>query len=535
VKRSGGRFRYALRGLAGVVAATMLVAGCGSSNGEPAETADATAAEEARTTIRIATLEPVGDLNPWEYHGQFHAMDMIYEPLVAYGDGGVLEPALAESWDISEDGLTVTFHLRQNVTFHDGTAFDAEAVKFNLEHWVGQERFRFLRSSEAIIAIDTPDDHTVVLTLSEPYPPLLQELTIVRPVRFMSPAAAPDGVYAEPIGTGPWVFESATETLGVFVRNENYWGTKPELERVELVLIPDSQTRVSALRTGEVDLIGGGYLSPINTVEAADMASDSTLTLLEGDGDTTMSLAFNRNGLLDEYALRYAISLATDVEGLATALYGGPENIAYSYFPPTVPHSGTQFEREYDPELAAQVLDEAGWEVVGETRERDGQVLELELLLVSDPIHGMLDSRVIGQALQDALADINVTVNLKIVDGSAYFDERAEGNYDLLFATTYGAPYDPANSARTFLSSEADNPVWSSPEIDALLDTAVMTDDEQEIAAAYQAVFDILEEEMGYIPIITPPKYYAVRAEVQGFQIPPHEYRLDLTGVTIGG
>ena len=256
MKRSGRSFRYALKGLAGLVAATMLVAGCGSSNGEPAET-EATAAEEARTTIRIATAEPVGDLNPWEYHGQFHAMDMIYEPLVAYGHGGVIEPALAESWDISEDGLTVTFHLRQDVTFHDGTAFDAAAVKFNLEHWVGQERFRFLRSSEAIIAIDTPDDHTVVLTLSEPYPPLLQELTIVRPVRFMSPAAAPDGVYAEPIGTGPWVFESATETLGVFVRNENYWGTKPELERVELVLIPDSQTRVSALRTGEVDLIGG--------------------------------------------------------------------------------------------------------------------------------------------------------------------------------------------------------------------------------------------------------------------------------------
>ncbi|MGE3288828.1 MAG: ABC transporter substrate-binding protein [Pseudonocardia sp.] len=511
--------------MAAVLAAIVMMAGCGSATGP---------APEARSTIRIATVEPVGILNPWDFLGQFHATDLVYEPLVAYGEGGRIEPALAESWTVSDDGLTVTFQLRKGVRFHDGTDFDAAAAKFNMQQWVGKEKFSFLGSSTAISAIETPEPHTLVLRLSAPYPPLLQELTIVRPVRFLSPASAPGGVYSTPVGTGPWRYESSTDTTGAFVRNDDYWGPKPALQRVEITVIPDSQTRVSALRAGEVDLIGGGYLSPINAVEARDIADDSTLKLLTGDADTTMSLTFNRRGPLADRAVREAVSLATDVNAINNVLYGGTANVAHGYFPPSVPHAGRPVERPYDVARAAQVLDAAGWRLDGPTRVKDGKPLSLELLMVSDPVHGMMDSRTTGQALQDALSGIGIELTLRIVDGAAYFDERDAGRFDLIFSTTYGAPYDPTNTALSFLSSTADSPVWSSPELDALLAEAVAASEPADLDAAYQAIYDHLEAEVAFVPITNPPRYYAVRSEVDGFRIPPHEYHLDLTGVTIG-
>ncbi len=491
------------------------------------------AADHPENTIRIATADPVGNLNPWDYLGQFHAMDLVYEPLVAYGDGGELEPALATGWDVSDDGLTVTFDLREGVTFHDGTAFDADAAKWNLEHWIGQEEFSFLRTSEVVTSIDAPADHTLVLTLSEPYPALLNELTIVRPVRFLSPASAPDGEYVEPVGTGPWTYESSTDTTGTFLRNDDYWGTKPTLERVEMRVIPDSQTRLSALRSGEVDLVGGGYLSPMNAVEAATAGSDSSLTLHTGEADTTMMLVFNVDGPAADPAVREAISLATDVESVNQALYGGKDHVAHGFFPPSVPYSGTPTDHVYDIDQAARVLDDAGWVLDGDVRTRDGERLVLDLLLTSDPVHGLMDSRTTGQALQDSLAGIGVVLEQKVVDQAAYFDEKNAGDYDLAFATTYGAPYDPTNTVTSALLSSDDTPVWSSPELDALVTAAVSSSDPDETEAAYQAVYDYLAAQVAFVAITSPPRYYATSARVTGFTVPPHEYHLDLTEVTV--
>ncbi|HTW18303.1 MAG TPA: ABC transporter substrate-binding protein [Nocardioides sp.] len=525
--RSVRRTRGWAAGSVLLLALSAALAGCGgeSSGGS---------GDAGRDTIRVAVAEPVGDLNPWDFLGQFHAMDLVYDPLVAYGEGGELEPALAESWEVSEDGRMVTFALRQGVTFHDGTAFDAEAAKFNIEQWAGQEKFSFLGAATVISSIETPDEHTLVLKLSEAYPPLIQELTIVRPVRFVSPTSAEGGNYTEPVGTGPWVYESSTDTTGAFARNEDYWGEKPSLEHVEMKVIPDSQTRLSALRSGEVDLIGGGYLAPINAVEAQTVEGDSSLELLTGDADTTMSLIFNPRGPLADPAVREAVSLATDVESINNVLYGGTDNVARGYFPPTVPHSGTPVERAFDPDAAAQVLDDAGWALDGKARSKDGKPLELELLLVSDPVHGMMDSRTVGQALQDAFAKVGIGVELRVVDGAAYFDEEAAGNFDLAFSTTYGAPYDPTNTVLSFLTSDAETPTWTTPELDGLVEAAVAAREPADLDAAYQAIYDYLEEASAFVPITNPPRYYAVRSEVDGFEIPPHEYHLDLTGVTIG-
>lgn len=207
------------------------------------------------------------------------------------------------------------FELQQGVQFHDGTPFDAHAVKWNFDRWVGKEDYGFFRTSTVVQKVEATDPDTVTLTLSEPYEPLIQELSIVRPVRFLSPASvAADSAFARPVGTGPWRFESSSATEAVLVRHDGYWGDAPSLGRVSFRVIPDSQTRVSALRSGEVDLIGGSYLAPITPLEATGLQQTDGVRLLTGDPDTTFLLSFSTRGPAADRAVREAVGLAIDRE-----------------------------------------------------------------------------------------------------------------------------------------------------------------------------------------------------------------------------
>ncbi|MGH8930253.1 MAG: ABC transporter substrate-binding protein, partial [Egibacteraceae bacterium] len=281
--RARGRQRAIV--MIGVMALALMTAG------------SAGAAGDDPVTLRAALSEAPGVLDPHTYTGTFMLLDMIYEPLVSYGEGGTLEPGLAESWEVSDDGLTVTFHLREGVTFHDGTPFDAEAAKWNLDRWVGGEDHTWFQTSQVISEVNVVDPATLELVLSEPFPPLLQELSMARPVRFLSPTSVgSDGAFAEPVGTGPWMLESSSETGAAVMPYDAYWGEQSSIERVEFRVIPDSQTRVSALRAGEVDLIGGQNMAPILPIEARDLESAEGVELLAGDPDDTVMLAFNPDG-----------------------------------------------------------------------------------------------------------------------------------------------------------------------------------------------------------------------------------------------
>ena len=140
-------------------------------------------------TLVLASGRNLGPGNPHDYSTSMVLLDLLYEPLVRYGPDGTIQPALAESWEISEDGLTWTFNLHQDIVFHDGTPLDSTAAKWNLERWVGNERHSWLPTTSRITGIETPDDFTLVLTLNQAYYPAMQDFTLIRPVRFLSPEA----------------------------------------------------------------------------------------------------------------------------------------------------------------------------------------------------------------------------------------------------------------------------------------------------------------------------------------------------------
>ncbi|MDT0347674.1 ABC transporter substrate-binding protein [Streptomyces litchfieldiae] len=484
--------------------------------------------------LRIGLSEESGALNPHEFTGNFLLLDAVYEPLVSYGEGGALEPALAESWSVSEDGLSIAFDLRDGVEFTDGTPLDSAAVKWNFDRWVGSEDFTFFRASQVITAVETPDADTVRLTLSEPYEPLLQELSIVRPVRLLSPSSATgDGEFGEPIGTGAWRVESNSSAGAALVRNDDYWGTAPELERLEFTIIPDSQARVDALVNGEIDLVGGSYLSPVNPVEARTLSQRSDIQLLSGEPDATMMLGFNPAGPAGDPAVREAVRQAIDTTSLASALFLDFAEPARRVFPPSVPNSGEDLPSYYDPDGARATLEGAGYRLDGGTWAKDGEPLVLSLLVPATPAPGQLDAGLMAEAIAAALGEVGVAVELSPVDAAAYYDDRAEGAYDLTFFEGLGAPYDPATSIVSLFTSGARGPLWVTEETEELVDQALFAGEDDARAAAYQALYDEVAADAGFVPLVYRPRIWAMRDAVQGFEVPSSDVDLELTGVTI--
>ncbi|MEV5580512.1 ABC transporter substrate-binding protein [Streptomyces parvus] len=509
-----------------LAASTVLIGGCGAG---PDDSGSAT------TVLRVGLSEESGALDPHAFTGNFVLLDAVYEPLVSYGKGGKIEPGLAESWTVAKDGRSVSFDLRDGVTFTDGTPLDSAAVKWNFDRWVGNKKFTFFRASQVISGVRTPDKDTVTLTLSEPYEPLLQELSIIRPVRLLSPrAATADGTFKKAVGTGAWKLESNSATGAKLIRNDDYWGTRPKLERVEFKVIPDSQARLDALSNREIDLIGGAYMAPITPVEAKTLSGRGDITSLVGDPDVSIMLGFNADGPAGVRAVREAVRQAIDTTALTKALFQGYGKPARRVFPPNVPDSGTDLPTYFDQAAARRTLDAAGYALEGGNRVKDGKRLSLKLLIPATPAQGQLDPRSMAEAIAGSLKEIGITVDISPVDAAAYYDERAEGTYDITFFEGLGAPYDPSGSIVSMFTSGARGPLWVTEATEDLVDKALFAADPAARATAYQDLYDEVADDAGFVPLVYRPRVYAARDTVKGFAVPPTDVDLELTGVTVG-
>ena len=460
---------------------------------------------------------------------------MIFEPLVQYDHGGVLVPALAESWSFSEDERIITFNLRHGVTFHDGAPWNAEAMKWNFDRWIGTDDHNWLLTSINFAETVIVDPMTVELHLTAPVPHVLFELSIVRPVRFLSPTSvAADGTYQSPVGTGPWVLTQSDSAQTMLVRNEDYWGEMPAVSSVELITIQDGRSRVAALRAGDVDVIGGDFVAPISPVEARTLARND-IAVETATGTTTFLLAFNfERASLRDPRVREAISISIDREAVAAVLYSGFATPAGSLYPETIPNAGARRAAPArDIERAAALLEAAGWTGEG-VRQRDGVPLNLELVASEEAAPG---SRALAEVVQQQLGDIGVDVTIRSVDHATRHDDIPAGNYDLAFFFTIGAPYDPHSTFTNYFLSTVDNGAdgkmfEDAEHLDPLILSAVQAGDDSQ-AEHYQALYDWIHDNHAVAPLVYTPRIWAYADHVQGFEIPPTEFDMPFRGISL--
>lgn len=470
-------------------------------------------APAADRTVTFSWAGNVGHLNPHMYSpNQMFAQDMVYESLVRYVAGGRIEPWLAKSWDISPDGKVYTFHLREDVVFSDGQPFNAEAVKRNIDAVLtNRARHAWLELVAQIDAVDILDPFTVRLTLKGPYYPVLQELALIRPLRFLSPAAIPEsgstveGIKA-PIGTGPWkLVETKRGEYDIFVANERYWGSKPKIDRVVVKVIPDPNTRAIAFETGEIDLIFGieGQISPDTFARFAEKKRYST-DISESMG--TRSLALNSyRGATRELDVRRAVNHAIDKDAIVANILYGIQPKADTLFARNFPYADIGLQAyAYDPAGAAGLLDAAGWTLApgAKVRMKKGEPLRLEFCFVGSDAQ----EKAMAEVIQANLAKIGIEVVLVGEEKNSFYARQKDGSFDLIFSNTWGAPYDP----HSFVSSmrvpshadyQAQRGLPMKADIDSKIADVLVSVDEGKRRALYRDILTTLHEQAVYVPI----------------------------------
>lgn len=496
----------------GGILALGLLSGCGQKE---AASSVSTAASEPAAAVNGSDQElvfvnyrDIRDLNPHLYAGEMYAQSILYDILVSITEDGY-EGCLAESWTISEDGKIYTFKIRNGVTFSDGTVCDANAILANFNAIIeNKNRHTWLEMMNLLVGVSAPDDHTFVIELSEAYYPMLTELGCIRPFAMISPncminGSTKDGVSGY-IGTGPYVLtDFETDQYAVFERNENYWGEKPKIERITVKVIPDNQTRIMALESGEIDLIFGKNMLDADAISQY-VDSDKFEVALSNPTSTRHIVLNTTNEILSDTAVRQALQHATNRTAISEGIFYGLEQPADTLYAATVPYCDVELTPyEYSTETASSMLDEAGW-IMGSSgiREKGGKKLELDLLYNSDSV----TEKTISEYLQSEYLKLGISLNIHGEEEQSYRDNMKAGNFDMVFNICWGMPYDPQSSlaamrAPVYGDFAAQQGLADKKEIDQAITDILTTTDEEERQELYRFVLTRLHEDAVYIPL----------------------------------
>ena len=527
--------------LAGLMAASLT--GCGGA-GNTAETTAAAGAEnsaaaseagasEGKEELVFVNYRDIRDLNPHLYAGEMYAQEMLYETLVNITADGY-EGCLAESWDISDDGKTYTFHIRDGVKFSDGEVCDANAIKANFDAIIeNKDRHTWLEMMNLLVGVSAPDDKPFVIELSEPYYPLLTELGVTRPFAMISPKAMKDGSTKDGvnayIGTGPYVLtDFVTDEYAVFEANENYWGEQPKIKKITVKVIPDNQTRILALEKGEIDMIFGKNMIDADAINQYTGNDKFTVSLSDPTSTRQIVLNTTRDVLADK-EVRQALQHATNKQTISEGIFYDLEQPADTLFAKTVPYCDIDLEPyAYDVELAQSMLDEAGW-VVGsdKIREKDGQKLNIDLLYNSDSV----TEKAIAEYLQSEYQKIGIALNIHGEEEQSYRDNMKAGNFDMVFNICWGTPYDPQSSlaamrAPVYGDYAAQLGLEDKADIDQAITDILVSTDETKRQELYTFVLTRLHEDAVYIPLTYECNKAIYRSDLQGFHFTQTQYEV---------
>ena len=427
-----------------------LLAGC--SNTDPSSSSNGQTDKNASQTIAIAQSAnfSMGFAPAVQSYEATYYMNNFYEPLVKYQDGEY-QPCLATDWTNSDDGLTYTFHLREDVKFNDGTPFNAEAVKLyfdNMKSVIGtSSNYGQLDMLTSEITVD--DEYTISFHLTRPYYNVLNDLSMVMPRGILSASAFnEDGslnseyLMNHTPGTGPYMFEGVNDTATeyTFVRNPNYWGEDPDVDSFTVKIIPES--KVAAMRAGEVDFIIGSDTLDADSYQ--ELSSTEGITGVISDFDfVTEFIALNDEVVpLNDINIRNAIQMAIDKESIAQNIYSGLRTEANSVMPADMPYCKADVTTpSYDMDAAIELMDKSGWtDTDGDgIREKDGKKLSFT---ITYPSTGVYDKVVLF--FQDSMKKLGIEITTNPIDLMAFMQQVfTEGNYEITAYMSYWFPYDP--------------------------------------------------------------------------------------------
>ena len=433
----------------------------------------------------------------------------IFEGLVRYkGETAIIEPALATSWDVSKDGLRWTFNLRKNVTFHDNTPLNAEAVLFSFLRQMDEKHpfyskdflykdvvFSYVESLKSL------DENTIQFILSQPYSPFLHLLTMP-PAAIVSPDAvkkSPKDFGSKPVGSGPFRVVEWTDRDLVLEPFHEYWGGRPYLGRVVIQPAKFLKTMLLSMRQGNLHLAEG-----VTPRELLWVKGDSEIVVKQMSTNAVKFIMFNmRRKAMSKLKVRQALQHVINKDGLVRWLWQG-NSIAVTS---PIPHHSWGFKKikhpEYNLEKARVLLKDAGY--------ANGLTLDFVVLKTRDPSWPRFFDSFVANC-----KEVGIKINLKSLPAKVYVKSHMKtADYDLLWVGWSGDHADPDNfifpllhSKNATVGSLSNLAYYQNPTMDKLIEEAQKIPEMEKRQKLYYQIQDMLSKEVPWIPILVPQNSY---------------------------
>jgi len=467
-------------------------------------------AVDQEETVIFSRAEEVNILHPFNGALGTEIMKLLmYDRLIEYNYvDDKYYPGLAESWEVSEDELSITFHLREGIKFHNGQPFTSEDVKVTLE--ILRDNPTLRRASalgpNQIEEVEILDDYTCVLHMKEVYAPLWE--TIGNFIHIVPSEAYKEfgiELFEHPIGTGPYKFVELQPDISMTVEaNRDYWNEQyfPRVDKIIYKPIMEPATQLAALLIGELDILD--MVHP----DQAPILEKNTEVIVERDIVTDgFYYQFNvRNPVLNDVRVRTAIDLATDREGVVEFMNGGAPLWTWSK-PGTVGYT-PDVRSDYDPDKAREILAETGYSAE-----------ELTFIL-KIPEGWFAKLTEVAVLLQGMMAEVGITFDVVVMEGAVFREHRAQADYDIFI--TGCASGDIGRNAYRRIVTDDDKSGYVNEELNELLTAAVHSLDLDKRQKLYEQAWEIMmEEKAPHLFFYQMEQIYAYRDRITGFRFAP--------------